>query len=65
MRSAEKLLGKGDMLYQPLARPNPSAQGLLVTRSSIVDFIAEQGADEMEIHQQLSNPPPYGCRAQR
>ncbi|MCF7708197.1 MAG: DNA translocase FtsK [Verrucomicrobia bacterium] len=59
---ADKLLGKGDMLYLP---PGSSrlvrAQGALVTDQEIqevVDFIAGQGKPnyEMEIHQQLSRP---------
>ena len=59
---ADKLLGKGDMLYVP---PGSSrllrAQGVLVTDQevlSIVDFIAKQGKPsyEMDIHQQLSKP---------
>ena len=59
---AEKLLGKGDMLYQPPGAPKPiRAQGPLVEDheiEQIVDFIAEQGKPsyEMEIHQQLSKP---------
>ena len=59
---AEKLLGKGDMLYQPPGAPKPiRAQGPLVEDQEIeqiVDFIAEQGKPsyEMEIHQQLSKP---------
>jgi S-DNA-T family DNA segregation ATPase FtsK/SpoIIIE len=59
---ADKLLGKGDMLYLP---PGSSkairAQGALVTDGEIqqvVDFIAKQGKPnyELEIHQQLSQP---------
>jgi S-DNA-T family DNA segregation ATPase FtsK/SpoIIIE len=59
---AEKLLGKGDMLYQPPGAPKPiRAQGPLVEDAEIqqiVDFIAKQGKPsyEMEIHKQLSNP---------
>jgi len=59
---AEKLLGKGDMLYQPPGAPKPiRAQGPLVEDAEvqqIVDFIAEQGkpAFEMDIHKQLSAP---------
>ena len=59
---ADKLLGKGDMLYQPPGAPKPiRAQGPLVEDQEIeqiVDFIAEQGKPsyEMEIHQQLSKP---------
>ena len=59
---AEKLLGKGDMLFQPPGAPKPvRAQGPLVEDSEIqqiVDFIARQGKPsyEREIHQQLSQP---------
>lgn len=59
---AEKLLGKGDMLYQPPGAPKPTrAQGPLVEDheiEQIVDFIAEQGKPsyELEIHKQLSKP---------
>jgi S-DNA-T family DNA segregation ATPase FtsK/SpoIIIE len=59
---AEKLLGKGDMLYQPPGAPKPiRAQGPLVEDAEIqqiVDFIAKQGKPsyEMEIHKQLSKP---------
>lgn len=59
---AEKLLGKGDMLYlKPTAARPVRAQGALVTDpeiKSIVDFIAKQGspAYEMEIHNQLNKP---------
>jgi S-DNA-T family DNA segregation ATPase FtsK/SpoIIIE len=63
---AEKLLGKGDMLYQPPGAPKPiRAQGPLVEDNEIqqiVDFIAEQGKPsyEMEIHEQLSKPAGAG-----
>ncbi len=59
---AEKLLGKGDMLYQPPGAPKPiRAQGPLVTDEEvqqIVSFITEQGKPkfEVEITQQLSKP---------
>ncbi len=59
---AEKLLGKGDMLYlTPTAARPVRAQGALVTDQeikSIVDFIAKQGspAYELEIHNQLNKP---------
>ena len=59
---AEKLLGKGDMLYQPPGAPKPiRAQGPLVEDheiEKIVDFIAGQGKPsyELEIHKQLSKP---------
>ncbi|MCS7009108.1 MAG: DNA translocase FtsK, partial [Chthoniobacterales bacterium] len=58
---AEKLLGQGDMLYQP---PGTSklirAQGVLVTDEEmrrIVDFVASQGepAYEASIHERLSS----------
>jgi S-DNA-T family DNA segregation ATPase FtsK/SpoIIIE len=59
---ADKLLGKGDMLYLPPGSAKLTrAQGALVTDQEIqqvVDFIAKQGkpAYEVEIHQQLSRP---------
>ncbi len=59
---ADKLLGKGDMLYLPPGSGNlKRAQGALITDKEledIVDFIAKQGKPsyEMEIHQQLSKP---------
>jgi S-DNA-T family DNA segregation ATPase FtsK/SpoIIIE len=59
---AEKLLGKGDMLYQPPGAPKPTrAQGPLVTDEEvqqIVSFITGQGKPtfEVEITQQLSKP---------
>ncbi|TAK94583.1 MAG: DNA translocase FtsK, partial [Verrucomicrobia bacterium] len=59
---ADKLLGKGDMLYLPPGSAKLiRAQGALITDheiQSIVDFIALQAKPsyEMEIHQQLSKP---------
>jgi S-DNA-T family DNA segregation ATPase FtsK/SpoIIIE len=59
---ADKLLGKGDMLYLPPGSAKLNrAQGVLITDQeiqSIVDHIARQGKPsyEMEIHQQLSKP---------
>jgi S-DNA-T family DNA segregation ATPase FtsK/SpoIIIE len=59
---ADKLLGKGDMLYLPPGSAKlHRAQGALVTDQeiqSIVDFIARQGKPsyELDIHQQLSKP---------
>jgi S-DNA-T family DNA segregation ATPase FtsK/SpoIIIE len=59
---ADKLLGKGDMLYLPPGSAKLiRAQGALVTDQEIqavVDFIAKQAKPsyEMEIHQQLSKP---------
>ena len=59
---ADKLLGKGDMLYLPPGSARLiRAQGALITDQeiqSIVDFIAKQGKPsyEVEIHQQLSKP---------
>ena len=61
---ADKLLGKGDMLYLPPGSAKLTrAQGVLITDEeiqNIVDHIARQGTPryEMEIHQQLSKPPP-------
>jgi S-DNA-T family DNA segregation ATPase FtsK/SpoIIIE len=59
---ADKLLGKGDMLYLPPGSAKLiRAQGALITDQEIqgiVDFIAKQGKPsyEVEIHQQLSKP---------
>ncbi len=59
---ADKLLGKGDMLYLPPGSGNlKRAQGALITDKELEDivaFIAQQGKPsyEMEIHQQLSKP---------
>ena len=59
---ADKLLGKGDMLYLPPGSAKLiRAQGALITDheiQTIVDFIALQGKPsyEMEIHRQLSKP---------
>ena len=59
---ADKLLGKGDMLYLPPGSAKlVRAQGALITdqeTNRIVEFIARQGKPsyEMEIHQQLSKP---------
>jgi S-DNA-T family DNA segregation ATPase FtsK/SpoIIIE len=59
---ADKLLGKGDMLYLPPGSGNlKRAQGALITDKeleSIVGFIARQGKPtyDPEIHQQLSKP---------
>jgi len=63
---AEKLLGKGDMLYLPPGSAKLiRAQGALITDpeiQGIVDFIAQQAKPsyEMEIHQQLSRPTVSG-----
>lgn len=59
---ADKLLGKGDMLFLPPGSAKLNrAQGALITDQeleNIVGFIAKQGKPsyEMEIHQQLSKP---------
>lgn len=59
---ADKLLGKGDMLYLPPGSAKfIRAQGALITDQeiqSVVDFIAKQGKPsyELEIHQQLQKP---------
>jgi S-DNA-T family DNA segregation ATPase FtsK/SpoIIIE len=59
---ADKLLGKGDMLYLPPGSARLiRAQGALITDQeiqSVVDFIARQAKPsyEVEIHQQLSKP---------
>src|SRR5258708_26740952 len=59
---ANKLLGKGEMLYLPPGSAKLiRAQGALITDQEIqhiVDFIAKQGKPsyEVEIHKQLSRP---------
>jgi DNA segregation ATPase FtsK/SpoIIIE, S-DNA-T family len=59
---ADKLLGKGDMLYLPPGSGKLiRAQGALITDKElqdIVDFIAKQGKPDYdpEIHKQLSKP---------
>ncbi len=59
---ADKLLGKGDMLYQaPGSAKLTRVQGVLITDSevqSLVDFIGKQAKPsyEVEITQQLSKP---------
>jgi S-DNA-T family DNA segregation ATPase FtsK/SpoIIIE len=59
---ADKLLGKGDMLYLPPGSAKLiRAQGALITDQeiqNIVDFIAKQAKPsyEVEIHQQLTKP---------
>jgi S-DNA-T family DNA segregation ATPase FtsK/SpoIIIE len=59
---ADKLLGKGDMLYLPPGSGKLiRAQGALITDKElqdVVDFIAKQGKPsyEPEIHKQLSKP---------
>jgi S-DNA-T family DNA segregation ATPase FtsK/SpoIIIE len=61
---ADKLLGKGDMLYLPPGSGNlKRAQGALITDKEledIVGFIAQQAKPsyEVEIHKQLSKPSP-------
>lgn len=59
---AEKLLGKGDMLYLPPGSAKLiRAQGALITDEEIqrvVEFITKQGKPnyDLEIHEQLSKP---------
>jgi len=59
---ADKLLGKGDMLYLPPGSAKLiRAQGALITDheiNCIVEFIAKQGKPnyDLEIHRQLSQP---------
>ena len=63
---ADKLLGKGDMLYLPPGSGNlKRAQGALITDKEledIVGFIATQGGPSFvpEIHKELSKPTPNG-----
>jgi len=59
---AEKLLGKGDLLYLPHGSAKLiRAQGALITDyeiNSIIEFVARQGKPsyDLEIHRQLSQP---------
>ena len=68
---ADKLLGKGDMLYLPPGSAKLiRVQGALITDAelqSIVDFIAKQGKPsyEVEIHQQLQKAGRPGSRERR
>jgi S-DNA-T family DNA segregation ATPase FtsK/SpoIIIE len=62
---AEKLLGKGDMLYEPGSGKAVRAQGVLVLDKEInhiVDFIAAKAKPkfEAELAQKLSKPTPSG-----
>ncbi|MCD8083540.1 MAG: DNA translocase FtsK 4TM domain-containing protein [Clostridiales bacterium] len=67
MNGAEKLLGKGDMLFYPAGFPKPQrVQGALVSDAEIqrvVDFLAEQGltqdspADMERIESQMAAAP--------
>ncbi len=61
MTGAEKLIGKGDMLFYPAGYPKPQrAQGAFVSDSevqAVVDYLTEQGGGvdyNMEIEKQVS-----------
>ena len=61
---AEKLLGRGDMLYKPNDAPEPRRiQGCFVTSSevaNIVDFVKENNKDydyDDKVETQITNPP--------
>ena len=61
---AEKLLGRGDMLYKPNDAPEPRRiQGCFVTSSevaNIVDFVKENNKDydyDDKVETQIQNPP--------
>ncbi len=63
MVGAEKLLGKGDMLFYPAGMPKPQrVQGALVTDgevAKVVDFLKNQGMDagyDIDIESQISMP---------
>lgn len=67
MNGAEKLLGKGDMLFYPSGFPKPvRVQGAFVSDtevSSVVDFLTEQGmtADyNPEVEQKIVSAPAVG-----
>ncbi|MGN0158148.1 MAG: DNA translocase FtsK 4TM domain-containing protein [Brotaphodocola sp.] len=64
MNGAEKLLGKGDMLFYPAGFPKPQRlQGAFVSDQEvqkIVDFLTEQGMTaeyDPEVEQQMSSAP--------
>ena len=67
MNGAEKLLGKGDMLFYPAGYPKPMrVQGAFVSDtevSQVVDFLTEQGmtADyDMEVESMIASAPSGG-----
>lgn len=64
MNGAEKLLGKGDMLFYPAGFPKPQrVQGAFVSDQEVqkvVDFLTEQGMTaeySTEVEQQMSAAP--------
>jgi len=67
MNGAEKLLGKGDMLFYPAGYPKPQrVQGAFVSDQevqAVVDFLTEQGMTasySMDIEKQMSAPSAAG-----
>lgn len=70
MNGAEKLLGKGDMLFYPSGYPKPvRVQGAFVSDkevAEVVRFLAEQGTEthyNEEVHQKISNGFSEGAAA--
>jgi S-DNA-T family DNA segregation ATPase FtsK/SpoIIIE len=64
MNGAEKLLGKGDMLFYPAGYPKPMrVQGAFVSDSEVskvVDFLTEQGMTpdyDLEVESMISSSP--------
>lgn len=64
MNGAEKLLGKGDMLFYPAAYPKPQrVQGAFVSDkevSKVVDFLTSQGLSaqyDRQVESQMMNAP--------
>ena len=67
MNGAEKLLGKGDMLFYPAGFPKPQrVQGAFVSDQEVqkvVDFLTEQGMEaqySMEVANQVNAAPEAG-----
>lgn len=67
MNGAEKLLGKGDMLFYPAGYPKPMrVQGAFVSDtevSQVVDFLTEQGMTpdyDMEVESMIASAPSGG-----
>lgn len=72
MNGAEKLLGKGDMLFYPAGFPKPQrVQGAFVSDQevqAVVDFLTEQGmtADySAEVETQMNSAPTAGAGGAR
>ena len=68
MHGAEKLLGKGDMLFFPSGIPKPQrVQGAFVSDSEVqkvVEFLADQGLTaeyNPDVEKQMNAAPVAGC----